>query len=64
MSCLARYTSQVYRAKCMYHFDVPYELVGGTPEGRAAAAEWCAMFAPEVVFTGTPQRNPVSAFAA
>jgi hypothetical protein len=48
----------------MYHFDVPYELVGGTPEGRAAAAEWCAMFAPEVVFTGTPQRNPVSAFAA
>ena len=36
------------------HFDGPYELVGGTPEDRATAAEWYSLFAPNVVFSGTP----------
>lgn len=36
-------------ARLIKHFDGPYELVGGTPEERATAAEWCLLFAPEVV---------------
>jgi len=45
------------------HFDTPYELVGGTPEDRATTAECCSLFAPDGVFSGTPRRIPVSAFA-
>ena len=42
-------------ARLNRHFDGPYELVGGTPEERATAAEWCSLFAPEVVFTSGPR---------
>jgi len=50
-------------ARLIRYFDGPYELVGGTPEDRADAAQWCALFAPNVVFSGTPRRNCVGAFA-
>ena len=50
-------------ARLVRHFDGPYELLGGTVEDRAAVAEWCSLFAPQVVFSGIPRRNPVSAFA-
>lgn len=50
-------------ARLLRHFDGPYGLVGGTPEDRAAAAEWCSMFAPDVVFSGPARRSPVSTFA-
>ena len=46
------------------HFDGPCELVGGTPEDRADAQDFCSLFAPEVVFSGPARRNPVSTFAA
>jgi len=51
-------------ARLIRHFDGPYELVGGTPEERASAAEWCSLFAPEVVFSGTDRRNPAFAISA
>ena len=50
-------------ARLIKHFDGPYELIGGTPADQAAAREWCSMFAPGVVFSGTPRSNPVVAFA-
>ena len=50
-------------ASLVRHFDGPYELVGGTPEDRAAAAEWCSLFAPAAVFSGTTRRNPACTFA-
>ena len=49
-------------APSVRHFDGPYELVGGTMEDRAAAQEWCSLFAPEVVFSSKPQRNSAIAF--
>jgi len=55
--------AQFGAARLVRHFDGPYELVGGTPEERADAAEWCALFAPDVVFSGTRRQNAVSAFA-
>ncbi len=48
-------------ARLVRHFDGPYELVGGTADDRDAAREWCSLFAPQVVFSGTPRHNPVSA---
>jgi len=50
-------------ARLIKHFDGPYELIGGTPADQAAAREWCSMFAPGVVFSGTPRSKPVVAFA-
>jgi hypothetical protein len=47
-------------ARLVKQFDGPYELVGGTPDDRVAAHEWCSLFAPEVVFSGTHRQNPVS----
>jgi len=44
-------------ARLIKHCDGPYELVGGTPEERATAAEWCSLFAPEVVFASGPRRD-------
>jgi len=44
-------------ARLIKYFDGPYELVGGTPEERATAAEWCSLFAPEVVFASGPRRD-------
>lgn len=42
-------------ASLVKRFDGPYELLGGTLEERAAAAtEWCAMLAPQVVFASAP----------
>ncbi len=40
-----------------------HELVGGTADDYAATREWCSLFAHEVVFSGTPRRNSVRAFA-
>jgi len=44
-----------------------HELIGGTQEHRAAAREWCSLFAPEIVFDtgGIPegtarQERPIS----
>jgi hypothetical protein len=45
-------------ARLIRHFDGPYELLGGTVEDRAAAREWCSLFAPEVVFSGKPHALP------
>ena len=50
-------------AHLVKHFDGPYELVGGTSVDQVAAREWCSLFAPEVAFSSTPRRNPVSSFA-
>jgi hypothetical protein len=50
-------------ARLVRHFDGPYELVGGTVEDRAAAREWCSLFAPQVVFSGTPRHTPAIASA-
>jgi hypothetical protein len=47
-------------ARLVRHFDGPYELIGGTEEERASAREWCSLFAPDVAFSSTPRRNPVS----
>jgi len=45
-------------ARLVWHFDGPYELIGGTADDRAAAREWCSLFAPEIVFASeNPQRN-------
>ena len=41
-----------------------HELIGGTADDHATAREWCSLFAPEVVFSGTPRRNLAVAFAA
>jgi hypothetical protein len=49
-------------ARLVRHFAGTYEVVGGTHDDQAAAREWCSLFAPEVVFSDTPRRNPVSAF--
>ena len=50
-------------ARLVKHFDGPYELIGGTAEQHAAAREWCSLFAPEVVFSGSPNSAPAIAFA-
>jgi len=55
--------AQFGAARLVRHFDGPYEVVGGTPEERADAAEWCAMFAPDAVFSGTPRPNALSTSA-
>lgn len=49
-------------ARLVRHFDGPYELIGGTEEERASAREWCSLFAPEMAFSSTPRRNPVSSY--
>ena len=41
-----------------------HELIGGTADDRAAAREWCSLFAHEVVLFSSPRRNPGVAFAA
>jgi hypothetical protein len=46
------------------HFDGHYELLGGTSADRAAAREWCSLFAPMVVFADAHRHNPAEAFAA
>ncbi len=38
------------QATLVKHFNGQHELIGGTPADRAAAREWCSLFAPEVVF--------------
>jgi len=50
-------------ARLVRHFDGPYELVGGTVEDRAAAREWCSLFAPKVVSGFAPRKNPAIALA-
>jgi hypothetical protein len=50
-------------ASLVRYFDGPYELVGGMVEDRAAAAEWCSLFAPQVDFADPQRLNPVSALA-
>lgn len=45
-------------ARLVENFDGPYELIGGTVEDRAAAAEWCSHFAPEIVFTSSLLARP------
>jgi hypothetical protein len=45
------------RACLVKHFDGPYELRGGTAEERAAAREWCSLFAPQVVFASPPRAD-------
>ena len=37
-------------ARLVRRQDGRHELIGGTEEHRAAAHEWCSLFAPEVVF--------------
>jgi hypothetical protein len=62
-----RYRSQIVRlfgdAKLICHSNGSHELIGGTADDHTAAREWCSLFAQEVVFSGTPRRNPVIAFA-
>jgi hypothetical protein len=62
-----RYRNQVVRqfgaAKLIRQPNGQHELVGGTDADRANAFEWCSLFAPEVVFTSAPRRNPAFAFA-
>jgi len=41
-----------------------HELIGGTADDHAATRKWCSLFAPEVIFSSAPRRNPVIAFAA
>jgi hypothetical protein len=43
-------------ARLVRQLDGRHELIGGTPEQHAAAREWCALFAPQVVFSSTPRR--------
>jgi hypothetical protein len=43
-------------ARLMRNLDGRYTLVGGTPAERAAAHDWCSLFAPQVVFPGPPRR--------
>jgi hypothetical protein len=40
-----------------------HELIGDTADDHAATREWCSLFAPEVIFSSAPRRNPVIAFA-
>jgi hypothetical protein len=51
-------------ARLVKKLDGKIELIGGTADDHADAREWCSLFAPEVVFSGTPRRNPAVAFAA
>jgi len=51
-------------ARLLQNQDGRYELVGGTAHDHAEAREWCALFAPEVVFAPTFRRTPTLAFAA
>jgi hypothetical protein len=51
-------------ARLVKNLDGRHELVGGTADDRAAAREWCSMFAHEIVFSGKPRHNPAIAFAA
>jgi hypothetical protein len=43
--------------------DGRYELIGGSARDHAEAREWCALFAPEIVFGGA-RRSRSMAFAA
>jgi hypothetical protein len=43
-------------ARLVRQLDGRHELIGDTPEQHAAAREWCALFAPQVVFSSTPRR--------
>lgn len=51
-------------ARLVKKSDGNHELIGGTADDRAAAREWCSLFAHEVVFTSAPRRNSVITFAA
>ena len=42
-------------ASLVRNLDGRHELIGGTPSEHSAAREWCSLFAPEIVFTSTPQ---------
>jgi hypothetical protein len=48
-------------ARLVRQLDGRHELIGGTPAHHAAAREWCALFAPQVVFSSTPQRGEMAA---
>jgi hypothetical protein len=52
------------RASLVKHFDGPYELRGGTAEERAAARDWCSLFAPQVVFASPPRPDSALAITA
>jgi hypothetical protein len=52
------------RASLVKHFDGPYELLGGTAEERAAAREWCSLFAPQVVFAAPLRPDAALAITA
>lgn len=52
------------RASLVKHFDGPYELIGGTVEERAAARDWCCLFAPQVVFSSAPRQDAALAITA
>ena len=45
------------KAKLIRKFDGRHELIGGTAEDRTTAREWCSLFAPEVVFNDSSQRE-------
>jgi hypothetical protein len=51
-------------ARLVKHFDGRHELIGGTAEHHAAAREWCSIFVPEIVFSGSPRSVSTIAFAA
>lgn len=44
------------KTRLIRRHDGLHELVGGTPEQRARAREWCEDFAPAILFTES--RNP------
>jgi hypothetical protein len=56
-------------ARLVRKLDGRHELIGGTPDDRSAAREWCSLFAPEIVFTAGTRLEKLSsptwtAFAA
>lgn len=51
-------------ARLVKKLDGKIELIGGTGKDHADAREWCSLFAPEVVFSGTPRRNAAIGLAA
>ena len=41
-------------ARLVKKLDGKIELIGGTADDHAAAREWCALFAPDIVFANKP----------
>jgi hypothetical protein len=50
-------------AKLVKKADGRHELIGGTANDQTNAREWCSLFAPEVVFSGTARSGSGVAFA-